>query len=894
MINRTYIRTLANSASYTKGMDLYRQDKVMGYSVEEGEDGCDYIEAVVKGSGRNRYQVSLQYDREEEQLEDVNCECPAFFSYSGICKHCVAVLLEYADDVARHKAIEEYAQKQERSLEKLQELKGARALFEKARQAAQPKTTPAIKELLSRRQLKRGLPVLQEETYGKVRLEPFLNCNFNGDISVEFKIGHSRMYVLQDIFAFVRNVDDRKDVEYGAKLKFVHDIEMFDGESKPLVHFMCGWVLENGRRYLYNTYYNGYSVQALRKMPLTAGELERFLDAVGDREFLGTVGGMEERWWKRSHDVLPRTMKITGTEDGAELEINRLNGFQGLSSYFYFDDGKIYVVPKAAMEPIADFITAMAEVSQRKVFIQKEDLPVFCRELLPELERHFVCTEEHFREEDYQSKPVTFEIYLDALQRDTITCKPIAVYGERKYDVYGKADDSPERDLVREMEVGKVVSSYCNAYDDIERMMVAAQDEEVLYELLVEGIAQFQKLGEVFISDALKKIRITKAPKAAVGVSLSGDLLELSMTAGEMPREQLLEILSKYNRKKKFYRLKNGDFVNMEDEDFQALLELKEGLGLTDGQLKQETVALPKYRALYLEEKLKEQHGLASSKNQGFKALVRNMKSVEEQDFKIPDSLGDILREYQKYGFFWIKTLKQNGFGGILADDMGLGKTLQVITFLVSEFQEAKKGENRRTLIVSPASLVFNWNSELQKFAPDLPVQMVVGTAEERRAIIQYAGEREILLTSYDLLKRDIAYYEGKVFFCQVVDEAQYIKNHNTQAAKAVKMVQAGFKLALTGTPVENRLSELWSIFDYLMPGFLYSYQRFKGELEQPIVQNQDEAARIRLQKMIRPFVLRRLKRDVLKDLPDKLEKCVYARMEGEQQKLYDAHVKRM
>ena len=171
---------------------------------------------------------------------------------------------------------------------------------------------------------------------------------------------------------------------------------------------------------------------------------------------------------------------------------------------------------------------------------------------------------------------------------------------------------------------------------------------------------------------------------------------------------------------------------------------------------------------------------------------------------------------------------------------------------------------------------------------------MVTGTAAERRMALTEAGTEDILLTSYDLLKRDISEYEKYQFQCEIIDEAQYIKNANTQAAKAVKEVQAEFKLALTGTPVENRLSELWSIFDYLMPGFLYSYKKFREEVEIPAVQNSDEDAMKRLQKMIRPFVLRRLKKEVLTDLPDKLEENMFVQLTGEQQKLYDAHVKRM
>ena len=368
------------------------------------------------------------------------------------------------------------------------------------------------------------------------------------------------------------------------------------------------------------------------------------------------------------------------------------------------------------------------------------------------------------------------------------------------------------------------------------------------------------------------------------------------MTAGDLSQEELIDILSRYNRKKKFYRLKNGALVSAENSGLDTVAELKEGLQLTDRQLKMEEISVPKYRALYLDTQLKNDASISAWKDKSFRSLIRNMKTVEDNDFEIPSEMESVLREYQKKGFLWLKTLQCNGFGGILADDMGLGKTIQVIAFLLSSYREQQEGEqpSRGTLIVSPASLVYNWNSEFEKFAPDLPVRMITGTAEERAELVRQAGSEEILLTSYDLLKRDIEVYREYRFRHQVIDEAQVIKNHTTQAAHAVKEIQADFKLALTGTPVENRLSELWSIFDYLMPGFLYSYQKFHEELEVPIIQNADDTVMKRLQKMIAPFVLRRLKKDVLTDLPDKLEETMVAQLTGEQQKLYDAHVKRM
>ena len=278
------------------------------------------------------------------------------------------------------------------------------------------------------------------------------------------------------------------------------------------------------------------------------------------------------------------------------------------------------------------------------------------------------------------------------------------------------------------------------------------------------------------------------------------------------------------------------------------------------------------------------------------RGMVRNMKTIEDSDYEVVDSLKNVMRNYQKNGFLWLKTLRENGFGGILADDMGLGKTLQVISLLLAERQDYDAGEKerRRSLIVCPASLVYNWQKEIERFAPELETVTITGSAPERKDIIRHTTDGQILITSYDLLKRDVEYYKNIVFAVQVIDEAQYIKNAGTQAAKGVKKITAAFKLALTGTPIENRLSELWSIFDYLMPGFLYTYQKFREEIETPIVVNKDENKMERLQRMIRPFILRRLKGDVLKDLPEKLEENVYAKMEGEQLALYDAHVQQM
>ena len=369
----------------------------------------------------------------------------------------------------------------------------------------------------------------------------------------------------------------------------------------------------------------------------------------------------------------------------------------------------------------------------------------------------------------------------------------------------------------------------------------------------------------------------------------------MSMASNQFNKEELAEIFSSYDRKKKYHRLKNGAFITFNEEQKQVMSALLDVMKNYADKKNPDTIKMPLFRALYLDELLAEKESVELKKNREYRKLIGKMRSYENGDYEVPQSLEAVLREYQRDGFYWIKTLKENGFGGILADDMGLGKTLQILAFLLSEKEQGKVGDELRTLIVAPASLVYNWKKEVERFTPQLSVCVMAGTAHERKELIKnQTSNVDVWITSYDLLKRDIELYQDIIFANEIIDEAQYIKNQTTHAAKSVRLVNSSFRMALTGTPMENRLSELWSIFDYLMPGFLYGYTRFRSEIETPIVSDKDEDAMTRLRAMIHPFILRRLKKDVLKELPEKQEEIVTVALSGEQKKLYQAHSQRL
>ena len=895
MITKSYIKQMARTSAYTKGKNIYESGRVLDFDVEEEEE-LDHIEATVKGSGRNSYTVSGSYDVDEEQVVDIACDCPAYAEYDGICKHCVAVLLEYRDWQEERDYYDEdempYYDEMSYDVKEFFRNMGISIEEKKPQKAKRPlETTPLFKELLDKKVERKKLPLLEQDIQGKVKVEPHMEiATVNGNM-VNFKVGVNQMYVVKDIVKFAEDIEQQRYYVYGKKLEFTHTLEAFRKEDRPLVKWICKWADEYGKVLRQQRYY-GYNYNT-RNIDFTATYLEEFINLMEDRQILISLGHRGESLWQVTNEKLPRELTIKGDAQGANLQIKYFEGYRCNKQNIYFYDQKIYRESIKELQPIQEFINCMAEIPDRAVYISKEDMPTFCREVLPSLEKFYVCHKEHFNPEDYGVEPVSFKIYLDSPQRDWVTCKAQACYGDKVYNVFDTTKDQGLRDQVREMTVEQLIMSYATSYDEKNELAVVSEEDKI-YELLTEGIDKLSDLGEVYISDKLKRMNVRSVPKVSVGVSVEGEWMQLTMTAGEMPQEELVEMLSKYKQKRKFYRLKNGDFIKVSGDEIEILAELRETLQLNDQDLAEGKVELPKYRALYVDSQLKAHPSLKTSKNKAFRELIRNMKTVEDNDFEVPEALEGVLREYQKRGYLWLKTLRHNGFGGILADDMGLGKTLQVITFLLSERLEAKEGTHLKTLIVCPASLVFNWKMEIERFAPDLSVKMATGTVEERKIMLDSLESQDIVITSYDLLRRDVKLYQKMNFSCQIIDEGQYIKNHTTQAAKAVKSIKADFKLALTGTPIENRLSELWSLFDYLMPGFLYSYTRFKEELEQPIAQGKDEAAIKRLQKMIQPFVLRRLKREVLTDLPEKLEENQYVTLSGEQQKLYDANVQKL
>lgn len=748
-----------------------------------------------------------------------------------------------------------------------------------------------------------------QDVVGKVEITPRLIYE-NDELHLSFRIGKEKMFVMKSIKDFYIKNLHKETLTLGKNESIDFSTAVFTDNAKKYIEFINREVkqeiqhkkrLEEKSSSWYRTDVKSESMSAYIDLYGTR------LDDYFDMDYGNSIAFIDKEASRKEKNVLltdgtiKAKLTMNPNKKGSTLEAIYLEGempslISGSKHQYFVNDNKLCRLDEESRKQLEPFVNIFGK-DDIFISIGRNNIAEFYHRVLPELEKCADITNNVGElVEDLLPQDVDIIFYLDEDNNELI-CKPIAKYEDSRFSIIDMHDSSSVketyRDKLRETEAYSIARDYFPEIAKTEDgyVLVCPNDEEDAYRVLDQGVSALMSVGEVHCTDNFKRKNRKRNLKISVGVSVESDIMNLEISSEDISPQELLEILASYRLKKKYHRLKNGEFVDITDDSIAELTGMMDSMHISPKEFVSGKMHLPLFRAMYLDKMLENCTEIYSSRDSYFRNLVKGFKTIADADYEPPKELGKILRSYQKYGHKWIRVLADNNFGGILADDMGLGKTLQMISVLSATKQSGTEGTS---LIVCPASLVYNWQEEFNRFAPGFKTQVVVGKAEERRAIIDSYKDYDALITSYDLLKRDIAEYEDKKFEFQVIDEAQYIKTHTTAAAKSVKLIQAKHKMALTGTPIENRLSELWSIFDYLMPGFLYSYDVFKKEIETPIVKQKDEDATKRLKRMVSPFILRRLKSDVLKDLPDKIEELQYAHMDDEQQLLYDAQVAHM
>lgn len=405
-------------------------------------------------------------------------------------------------------------------------------------------------------------------------------------------------------------------------------------------------------------------------------------------------------------------------------------------------------------------------------------------------------------------------------------------------------------------------------------------NEALEYDFLYNAVPKLQKLVQIYATTAVRNRIFKKKTHPRIRVRNKKertDWLEFKFEIDNIPQKHIKDILEALEEKRKYYRLQNGTLLSLESREFEEIQRFLRAGPVQDEDL-EKGLNVPIVRGLRM---LDAADDRVFTLEESFRQFLENIRNPENSKIIIPESLESILRDYQKLGFKWMKTLANYGFGGILADDMGLGKTLQSITFIVSELPVIRN-KNQPALIVCPSSLTYNWLSEIRKFAPELKAAVIDGKKKERLEKQNNPEDIDVVITSYPLLLKDIKQYETQSFHTVFFDEAQAFKNPLTQTAKAVKMLEAGNRFALTGTPVENSPEELWSIFHVVFP------ELFMG------LKDYSNLTRKQIARRIRPFLLRRKKEEVLPELPVKMTAIETSELFTDQKKLYAAYLAKL
>ena len=369
---------------------------------------------------------------------------------------------------------------------------------------------------------------------------------------------------------------------------------------------------------------------------------------------------------------------------------------------------------------------------------------------------------------------------------------------------------------------------------------------------------------------------ITINPNITLDISQSRNgYMGMKLDIEGVDSNEYREIFSSYKNNNRLYRMKNGAYLDLKDKDIEQAFKLIDILNIYNDF---DNMKIPNNKAIYLEKLIEDEDLSFVNGSKYVSNVVKKFDKVKSKNYEVPKDLNATLRDYQVSGFEFFKTLSDYQFGGILADEMGLGKTIQTIAFLLSN-------KDKKSIVITPTALIYNWKNELEKFAPTLKVGLLHAAKSEREKILDNIDNYDVILTTYTTYKNDIDKYKNINFDYCIIDEAQNIKNPDAIITKAIKNVNAKVKFALTGTPIENNLMELWSIFDFIMPGYLYNKSKFKS-----IFVNNDKNI-IELKNLIKPFILRRTKKEVITELPDKIEQKIIIDLEKEHKRAYKGYV---
>lgn len=851
-ITREAIRRLATTETvYYRGMRYYAAHAVSDVTWNEA---TKQYHAFVQGS--NIYGVTIGFG-EDEQITH-SCNCPAHAKYPGACKHVVAALLFIADYQQRADALENLGWEDQTAYK----------IIEYFRKREYRKLTPQYFHL--------ALQVTVNEPLKSRQSKAF----------VGLYAGSSKMYKVSNTKKFIQDYYNHKEIRLGKEFRYIPEECQFEPTSAAVLAYLTEIyeIQETLGKTYYSNLFNRQELVVSQNMLCKLLRLAEGLHCdiiLRDKKMenmeimcsnpkLSMELQMEDEVLSL-HDMVQEPM-ISICEDGSILCYQ----------------GGIYLPDMEFLANLRPFFTTLFGKKQSELEFRGENMGSFIEKVLPVIKKTMNIQVPEKIKDHYIVEQLQPKLYFDidrSRQRPVLVARMIFAYGEHEVNPL-QDEHKGSYILVRDREEEEqLLRLMYDKHFSVRREQFVLTKEDEIFQLMTEGMQDLCRQFEVFYSKEYKANSIKKVGMLSAGIRLNTDinLLEMDVDYGHIPKEELRDFFRSIKLKKKYYRLKSGAFINLMTEDKQ-IDELRDLLSI--GEVTEDNkIAFSQTAVMEVDELLP--HTQRITRDAGYKQLLEDLKNPDKTNWELPNGMEDILRPYQITGYRWLCSLAHYGMGGILADDMGLGKTLQTITYVLAN-------PGTRTLIVCPTSLAYNWQDEFSKFAPQIATQIISGTPQERADLMQQSTDVPVWITTYPLIRKDVDLYKAQIFDACFIDEAQFIKNPTSLGAKAVKAVQAKHRFALTGTPIENTLSELWSIFDFVMPGFFGRYRQFEECYEKPILRDHDSVQMQKLRRKIRPFVLRRMKKEVLTELPDKIETRRMAEMGAKQRKIYESYLARI
>ena len=731
-----------------------------------------------------------------------------------------------------------------------------------------------------------------------IKIEPkLIYDSAENIISLEAYIGDCTMYKIKKLSEFYDNMLLDKSYKYGDRLEFVHKKEAFKESSLPILEFILKYAetIKYGNSNSKTNYRFGAPALSESKIIIDNKALDELFEILQGKtvRFEKDLKENNIKFENKNPDI-KFLLKKTGKEEytlSINIDIFKIHFFIGLKYIYLLIENIFYRCDNEFRNTTMKLLEAFRKNYTSRVQLGIKQIPQMFSILLPKIENNLEIEEKTRTEiKKYFPKKLTSRVYLDFDENNFLIANMRFVYDGVEYNpLENKIKNQLSRNIIEETKALNILRK-TEFMLDSKNLRFVITDDEKIYEFITNELDTYIKNFEVLATEKFKTKQIKQPNISNLDIKINNNLLEIDFKSLNIDTKELIEIMEKYKIKKKYHRLKDGTFLNLHNNDnIEFLGKLITGTDVDYKELSSGVIRLPVYRTMYLNQLLEGLKETKINKNDEYNVVVKQLNKDSIISSSIPIELKSVLRYYQKTGFEWLKTLDYFNFGGILADDMGLGKTIQLLSVILSYINKTDEQHKKTSIVVSPSSLALNWESEAKKFTPKLKTLVIAGSSFERKKQINNIENYDLIITSYDLLKRDIEYYNEKnyKFKYVIADEAQYLKNSNTQNAIAIKQIQGETRYALTGTPMENSLSELWSIFDFIMPGYLFSHKDFKNLYEAPIVKEKDKDVMQKLKMLIEPFVLRRTKKEVLQELPDKTITVLTSSMQEEQKNIY-------